>query len=229
MQYKQEISRLYNLSDESQGFPDQKIAELEGRLGIKLPNALKNYYVTLGKHENLNYAYNRLLLPDDEVGFSKDRYLLFFEEYQAVVSWGIKETDLQYENPPVWGNSGTDDEPDWYLEADTTEKFLLLMAIYNGTLGGLPYNANCLEPIDSEIVKMIKQNWTFVPDVSYDRQQVYTDDFYEVISLSFDEGENCTGVFIGTSDQERFDGLLDRIAIDWSYTSYEDEDWDEEE
>ena len=49
-----------------------------------------------------------------------------------------------------------------------------------------------------------------------------------MISLSFDENNNCNAVFIGTSIQERFDKILDKINIKWSYISYEDEDREEE-
>ena len=47
--------------------------------------------------------------------------------------------------------------------------------------------------------------------------------------MSFDKDNNCTASFIGSSNQERFDAILDIIDIDWSYLSYDDEDYDEED
>lgn len=80
-----------------------------------------------------------------------------------------------------------------------------------------------------DVVKYIESNWKEVTEISWDKQKVYTDNFDEVLSLSFDENRNCTVIFIGTSYQNRFDDLLDNLNINWSYTSYEDEDCKEDE
>lgn len=223
------IRQLYDLpKDENFGFTENEINETEKSLAIEFPLELKNYYLTLGKIEAINYSHNRLLKPNKEIGFSTDRYLIFYEENQVVAYWGIKEEDLNLENPPVWGNYGTKDEPDWHIEANSTANFFLLMAVYNGTFGGLRYNANYFGEVQPETIKSIEKNWTIVKEISWDKQKVYTDNFYEVLSLSFDEQNNCNGIFIGTSNQERFDKILDSFGIDWSYISYEDEDFEEE-
>lgn len=227
MTYSEKIRRLYNITEnDNSGYAESELTALEKHLQIHLPEKLRSYYLTLGKNQNINYTHNRLLKPDKEVGFSDDRHLVFYEENQVVAFWGIKEEDLKLENPPVWGNYGTNEIPDWHVETKTIEDFLLLMAVYNGTLGGLKFNANTLEQLNSEPITFIEKNWELVPEISWERQKVYTKDFYEVISLSFNEVKNCTGAFIGTSDQQRFDHLLDRLNIEWSYTSYEDEEED---
>ena len=223
------IRQLYNLpKNENFGFEETEINEIEKSLDIKFPLELKNYYLTLGKVEALNYSHNRLLKPNKEIGFSNDRYLVFYEENQVVAFWGIKEQDLKLDNPTVCGNYGTEDNPDWHIEANSTDNFFLLMAVYNGTFGGLKYNANYFGQVQPETIEFIEKNWTIVTEISWDKQKVYTDNFHEVLSLSFDEQNNCSGIFIGTSNQERFDKILDSLEIDWSYTSYEDEDCEEE-
>ena len=225
MNYIQKIKRLYNLSEnENYGFSENQILDLEKKLEIKLPLKLKEYYLELGKEENLNYSFNRLLKPENEIGFSDDDFLVFYEENQNVAFWGIKKEDLSKENPPVYGNYDTIEKSDWEIETQTTENFFLFMAVFSGTLGGLQFNGNHFGEIDSEIVKLVEENYTLVSEISRENQKVYTDDFYVVISLSFDQENNCTGVFIGSSDQERFDAILENIDIDWSYLSYDDEE-----
>src|SRR5690606_4066451 len=157
------------------------------------------------------------------------RYLVFYEENQRVAHWGIKEEDLKLDNPAVWGNYGTEDKPDWHIEAQSTDNFFILMAVYNGTLGGLKYHAHYFGQVQPDTLDLIEKNWTLVPEISWDKQKVYTDNFKEVLSLSFDKQNNCTGIFIGTSNQDSFDEILDKIDIDWSYTSYEDLDEEDEE
>jgi len=230
MNYIQKIKRLYNLSEnENYGFSENQIIDLEKTLDIKLPSKFKEYYLELGKEENLNYCFNRLLKPENEIGFSDDGFLVFYEENQNVAFWGIKKEDLKEDNPPVYGNYDTIEKSDWEIETQTTENFFLFMAVFSGTLGGLQYNGNYMGEIEPEIVKFVEDNWKLVPEISRENQKVYTDEFYDVISLSFDQNNKCLAAFIGSSDQERFDNILDGIDIDWSYLSYDDEEYDEDD
>ncbi|MBU2947036.1 SMI1/KNR4 family protein [Zobellia uliginosa] len=221
-----EIIKLYNISEKENefGYRVDEINEVESRLKTKIPQTLKSYYLSLGKNENINNSHNRLLKPNQEIGFSDDGYLVFYEENQASAYWGVKQEDLKLDNPPVWGNYGTNESPDWHLETNTIENFLLLMGVYNGTLGGLEYNANCFENIEPDTVKKIQEIWKEIDKISWEKQRIYTIDFEEVISLSFDQNNNCTAIFIGTSHRERFDNLLENLNINnWSYTSFEDD------
>ncbi|WP_294959532.1 SMI1/KNR4 family protein [uncultured Flavobacterium sp.] len=229
MNYIQKIKRLYSLSENvNYGFSENQILDLEKTLNLKLPSKLKEYYLELGKEESLNYCFNRLLKPENEIGFSDDDFLVFYEENQNVAFWGIKKDDLLQENPPVYGNYDTIEQSDWEIETQTIENFFLLMAVFNGTLGGLQFNGNYFGEIDAAIVKSVEQNYTLVSEISRENQKTYTDEFYDVISLSFDQENNCTGAFIGSSDQERFDAILDHIDIDWSYLSYDDDEASDE-
>ena len=58
--------------------------------------------------------------------------------------WAIRKEDLTISNPPVWGNYGSETDPDWVLETETLSDFWLYIAIYNGVMGGLRYNANAM-------------------------------------------------------------------------------------
>lgn len=220
-----EITKLYNIAGKRNkfGYQVDEISEAESRLKTAIPKVLKDYYFSLGKNEAINNSHNRLLKPNQEIEFSDDGYLVFYEENQASTYWGIAQKDLTLDNPPVWGNYGTNESPDWHLESKTIDNFLLLMGVYNGTLGGLRYNANYFEAIDPETVKEIENNWKVINEISWDSQKIYSNDFKEVLSLSFDKDKNCTAIFIGTSYKKRFDNLLQNLNIDWSYTSYEDD------
>lgn len=230
MNYIQKIKRLYDLSEnKNYGFSENQILTLEKKLDIELPIKFKEYYLELGIEENLNYSFNRLLKPENEIGFSDDGFLVFYEEHQNAAFWGIKKEDLLQDNPPIYGNYDTIEKSHWEIETSSIENFFLLMAVFNGTLGGLPYNGNYFGEVDPEIVNFIAANYTLIPEISKENQKVYTDQFYDVISLSFDKDTNCSGAFIGTSNQERFDSILEQLDIDWSYLSYDDDDHNEDQ
>lgn len=218
MTYFDKIRHLYNIAAQAHfGFDASEIVQ-------PLPAVLKDYYLTLGKHAAINYSHNRLLKPD-QIGFSQDEYLIFYEENQAVVYWGIKQSDLSLSDPPVYGNySGDEMNPDWHQECATTGGFLLLMAVYNGVLGGLQFNANSFAPVAPETVAYVQETYEEVQEISHATQRVFTKEYEEMVSLSFDKEGSCTGAFIGTNDGDRFDHMLDLLDIEWSYISLEDEE-----
>lgn len=81
-----EIRKLYGLSeDENFGYPESEILDFENKNSLRLPTILREYYLALGKHPILNESFNRLLKPAGQIGFSDDRYLVFYEENQAVI------------------------------------------------------------------------------------------------------------------------------------------------
>lgn len=203
MTYFQKIRHLYNVPEnENFGFEESGIAALEEQLNIALPATLRAYYLTLGRHEAINYSHNRLLQPGSKIGFSPDEYWVFYEENQGVVHWGIKKEDLSNANPPVYGNYSSAENPNWYLELPTTDACMLMLAVYNGVLGGLKYNGNSLEAVNAEVVDHIKRNWQELEDISSTTQRIFTRDYAEMISLSFDNEQNCSGIFIGTNDKD---------------------------
>ena len=73
--------------------------EFDALCKIAVPQALKEYYLVVGKH-SISMEYNLFLPPDK---FERhDGFLWFMEENQAVCYWGIKENDLMQTDPEVW-------------------------------------------------------------------------------------------------------------------------------
>ncbi|GAA4169769.1 hypothetical protein GCM10022218_07210 [Sphingobacterium ginsenosidimutans] len=228
MDYLNKIRKLFALEQDGiDGYSELEIQKLEEKINIVFPKTLRTYYQTLGANNNINYCYNRLLSPEDDVALL-DGYLPIYEENQAVVTWGIKTTDLSLDNPPVYANYDTTYDSDWELEKTHVSDFLLMMAIYNGTFGGLRYYANCLHTIPSTMVAAVESNWELIPELSVDNQKIFTRDYTDVISLSFDGNGVCQGAFVGTMDPQLFDNILEVLDVDWSYISFEDEDEDED-
>lgn len=226
----EKIRHLYGIAaDEQQGINESEILTLEQKLDIQLPAQLRAYYLTMGGFEAINYTHNLLLKPD-QMEFSNDDYLIFYEENQSVVYWGIKRADLSLPNPPVYGNYSSDENnPDWHQESATTDNFLLLMAVYNGVLGGLTFHGNSFAAVDDAVVAYVQEKWEEQKEVSYGAQKVYTRGYDEVICLSFDAEQQCNGLFIGTNDEARFDELLETLDVEWDYLSTDEMDMEEEE
>lgn len=224
MPFQDFIRRLYALPPgRSHGCATADIEAAEDRLGIELPAVLRRYYQTLGAHEGINRSHNTLFDPA-QLQLTDDGYLAFYEENQGVVLWGIRPSDLAQDNPPVWGRYHRPNAPTWQPEADDLAAFLQIMAVYNGTLGGLKYHACCLEPLRGATVAHIRQHWPLLPQLSRGAPKIYSREQEDVIALAFDSQGRSNGAFIGSQDQDRFDEMLEILDMDWSYVSYEDED-----
>jgi hypothetical protein len=64
--------------------------------GVRLPEALRAYYLVAGNERRLNHSFNRLLALEDV--FVEAGRLVFMEENQNVVYWGVSGDDA---NPMV--------------------------------------------------------------------------------------------------------------------------------
>ena len=232
------IKKLYNLTPKNcKGFSEAQLLKAEKRLNITLPQMFRAYYLQLGATKSVNQSFNSLATPQ-QLYFAED-YLCFCEENQGVVMWAIRKEDLTISNPPVWGNYGSETDPDWVLETQTLSDFWLYIAIYNGVMGGLRYNANAMggwKMEDFEVptgaVAHIEKQYTELTSLSWEGQRTFTDaNFQIVITLAVHQDTNrATAIFIGSAQQELFDTLLDAMenfGLEWDYTSYDDDDDDD--
>ena len=94
------------------GTEAKKIGAAELRLRLKLPPALRAYYEIAGGLE-LNTRHNRLYAPQDLIVESGK--LVFMEENQAVVFWGMDLRSLKQPDPEVF-QAANAKELIWYSE-----------------------------------------------------------------------------------------------------------------
>ena len=154
--------------------------------------------------------------------------------------WAIRKEDLNNPNPPVWGNYGAETDPNWIQETQTLSDFWLYIAIYNGTMGGLPYNASAMGgwgmenfEVPEQAVAYIEKQYTELTSLSWEGQRTFTDaNFQIVITLAVHRDTNrATAIFTGSAQQKLFDTLLDAMenfGLEWGYTSYDDDDDDDD-
>lgn len=93
------------------------IQAAEERLGLRLPNPLRNFYLAWGQRRDMTQLQDSLLDPDELI--VRASALIFCVENQAVGYWGVLCKTLQEDAPPVvtiWsGRSGweVESEPNW--------------------------------------------------------------------------------------------------------------------
>ena len=106
------------------------------RLGVKVPAALRDYYLVAGRERRFNTSLNRLL-PTSRWTIDKKR-LIFMEENQSVVRWGVSIRNPDSDDPPV--SQGIHDESiTWHPEHRKCSVFPAVMLHYQAVSGGCRY------------------------------------------------------------------------------------------
>jgi hypothetical protein len=101
--------------------------------GLVLPKALRDYYLVAGNEETLNHSFNRLLAPENV--FVESGRIVFMEENQGVVYWGIKPDGS--ENPTVEQGINIEGKPiEWHSEDTDCAEFLEVMLCWQASFGG---------------------------------------------------------------------------------------------
>ncbi len=99
--------------------------EIDGGLrGQSIPAAMRAYYRVAGNHW-LNTNHNRLR-PLSELE-TIDDHLVFMDENQDVVQWGLRVADLTVEDPIVYQGQYCDERYEWYSESHTFSRFMIAM------------------------------------------------------------------------------------------------------
>ena len=223
MHYLQIIRKLYNLAeDANHGYSEAEIAALEDRLNVRLPASLREYYLSLGKNKAVNDSFNRLTSLG-EIGFSEDDHLVFYEEHQAVVLWGIEKQALSAADPAVYGTYDSA-RREWFMDAATTEHFLLSMAWWNGALGGLRYTAytDLEQDLAPEKIAAITANWQEQQGVSNQLLRFFTNDFEDVLVLTIEHDGQINGVYTGTNSEEKYKTIIGTLDMEWSFRTDRD-------
>jgi hypothetical protein len=120
--------------------PVEDIVAAERALGVPLPHALRELYARTGSLQALHAVHNTLV-PIDQVGFAAD-HLIFYEENQGVVAWGIARSRLSDGDPPVdQGQPPNTEQGPWtfYPEFASVSEFACAQAAWQAVQGGLPF------------------------------------------------------------------------------------------
>jgi hypothetical protein len=134
----------------------------ERRLGVRIPAALRDYYLVAGRERRFGACHNRLL-PPHEWRIDKHR-LLFMEENQRVVWWGVSTRNPRSQDPPI--SQGVNDEPiTWAREHRRCSAFLAVMLHYQAVSGGFRFCGRA-DAGDGPGYDLEEHGWTYYGEVN---------------------------------------------------------------
>jgi hypothetical protein len=140
--------------NESTAVSSSCLSEVAKSLNIVIPTALADYYAVAGNEKQFNQAYNPLLSIQD--WYVDQNRLVFMEEHQAVVLWGVAIDDPQNDDPPIF-QSVNHKKLQWFQEHHSCSEFLAVMLHFQAISGGLKHDAYGSEP--SNLRRQLESNW----------------------------------------------------------------------
>jgi hypothetical protein len=134
------IEAIFGPLGSEAGVSVEDIVAAERALGVSLPHALRELYARTGSLKALHAVHNTIV-PIERVGLAAD-HLVFYEENQGVVAWGIPRSRLSEADPPVdQGQPPNAARDAWTFcpEFTSVSEFVCAQAAWQAVQGGLPF------------------------------------------------------------------------------------------
>jgi hypothetical protein len=157
--YRNAVSALWRPISLEDVVSAEIVQTAERRLGVRVPGALRDYYLVAGRIDRLNRAHNRLYAPED--WFLDQDHLVFMEENQGVVFWGVESNQFSAADPPVLQGVNVIGQPtEWHFEHDRCSDFLVIMLYWQAVCGGMDYVG--ISSVSPDTLSRISSTWSFV-------------------------------------------------------------------
>lgn len=199
--YRSAIRSLIGQYYPSDGVSEKNLSAMEMRLQVKIPGALRDYYLVSGGLLELNEAHHRLLHPNRLR--VEDGKLIFMEGYQNAVVWGSDCLSGEYD-PIVYREDCAPAHPEWISEEISCSDFLHVMLYWQSVSGGMEFQGAAA--ILHEDFQKLKRDWEYVGGIG--RLKAYQR--YRMALCATGSGEGVSLMY-GASEHSAFELLLQEL------------------
>ncbi len=215
--YAAKVAELYNPIAQGDGDEETTLIAAETRLNHKLPRVLREMYLRAGRRDDIHRSKNHLIQPED-LAIEHD-VLVFYEEGQNLVLWGIRVADLHRDDPPVV-RAYNDVAMTWENDHETLSGFFTTMLYWQAVNGGLPFSGVVVD-VDRTEIPAVHQHWPKV--------ELLGSFWHHLIVFHRDGQLVClTGhdpaltLHAAGRTREDLDAIIRRLKLDWDEASDED-------
>jgi hypothetical protein len=175
--------------------------------GLRLPLALCEYFLVAGNEDTLNHSFNRLLAPENV--FVDAGRIVFMEENQGVVYWGVQSDGI--ENPIVEQGINVEGKPlEWHSEDSDCAGFLEAMLYWQASFGGgLKYPVQAA--VDTDFGAKLETHFRFVGKIG--EMQAFARDGCAITFLKWFDDEYR--VFAGFAKKKLQTAVGNELGLIW--------------
>jgi hypothetical protein len=185
------------------GQPESDLSDAEARLGLTLPSVLRKYYRLAGRYDRFNRAHHRLRRPERwSVDGGK---LVFLEENQCVVVWGVDASNSPDDDPPVYQGQDVRGQPtEWYRQHERCSAFLLVMLHLQAIWGGYEHLGG--SDIPPAALEKFLEGWTFAGRIN--ELRAYSREGGAACVI---DGEGSMQLQVGGRTERDFEAMVDEL------------------
>jgi len=207
-QYIRTLESLGRALSPADTMPATLIERAEGRLGIRIPEALRAFHLVAGRATDFTDRHDHFLPPDKWC--LHGGVLTFLAENQAVVLYGIHGSASPPQDPPVF--MSTNHSPfDWYDVCRSTSEFVRGMLCWEAAFGGaMPFTATALTP-PAFTNLLDQQGWVLQGEVN--AMRAYSLTRRAVCHVEWSDGWRA---FVGAATASDLSALASELALDFS-------------
>ena len=199
--YRKLLAAITGRASSANGYPLRMVEAAEARLRMSIPEALRDYYLSVGRHE-LNCVHNRLWSPTDlEVCQGR---LVFLEENQCVVYWGVRRRTTATD--PVVSQTMDLDDGAWVAETRCS-LFLPAMLCWYAASDWLPHTGYS-DQMARAAARRLVRGWP-----SAGRSGVHSAFVRRRQVVSIEDSGAGVVVRLGTRTRQDFDALVSEFGI----------------
>jgi hypothetical protein len=199
--YRKVLAAITGRASSAHGYPPRTVEAAEARLGFAIPAALRDYYLSVGRHE-LNRVHNRLWPPAD-LAVSGGR-LVFLEENQCVVYWGVRRRTTAAD--PVVSQTTDLDDPEWSAEVRCS-LFLPAMLCWYAAASWMPHTGYTDE-MPHDAARRLVRGWP-----SAGRSGVHAAFVRPGQVVTVEEWGGGVVVRLGTRTRRDFDAVVSEFGV----------------
>ena len=157
LRYRTAFAALDRPLKAKDGVPEKRVADAERRLGIRIPRALRDYYLIAGAHR-FNDAHHHLL-PPKEWALASGK-VMFLAENQGVWQCGVKVNDRAGDDPPVFGEY--EDPGDRWRWPGPCSEFLVIQVYLQAIYGYGMAHRGSADIVTQEALDLLEKTWPFI-------------------------------------------------------------------
>jgi hypothetical protein len=219
-EYRAFVGRILAPLDADDGVPEEEIVRAEERLGFRLPRLLREFYLLTGRRTDINGAQDMLVEPEC-LEVAEGDVLVFHDENQSVVLWGIRLSDIGRDNPPVV-MADNDKTLVWEPAHEHLSEFLFTMLLWQAVSVSGGMFCCGLGTADRKRIASPPAGWKVIRLGGNWQARALLRDGQLLFYVGDDQQQPEIEVSGGARSLEALEEMAEAFSVEWAYCDYED-------
>jgi len=188
------FKKLFLENENEKGFRLSLLDEVEGRLGLKLPQKLKHFYQTQVRNVLINSCHN--FVSPENLKIRDSDWLPFYVENQGICFWAMNRNDFYKKEQKIYVNY---EGQGYEEEAKTFDDFFIVRAACDYPQYIYPYRMRLSDTTEENLQLLLNKLDSPNSDISpkdYFRRRLFWNDENEVIRITESLFDNRVQKFI---------------------------------